>query len=161
MAVNSNAVLNFFASRLKLFAQIVRTKNPEQINKTEQGFLAACLQYLPSVGRLTPETSSKILELLEEVPGMEMMTKKTKDTVIESVLNVTDQAEPGCAHRQSFAVPEPPTTGGKAKPSSAAGPILHPPVTAQPDPAAAAAQPGPESGKLLPKGICIDLIDDD
>ena len=46
MSMNSNRVLNFFKTRLSLFVKIVRTKNEEQIEKTEAGFLTACLQYL-------------------------------------------------------------------------------------------------------------------
>jgi hypothetical protein len=160
MSMNQNAVLSFFRTRLRLFGQIVKTNNESQIGKTEQGFLTACLQYLPSVSRITPDTATEILGMLDDLPGMERMTDATKATVQESVMNITDQNELGSSHRQSFVIPETAavTSGGTAGPSSSAHlglstSTLHAEAAAEPGSASAAAEPGsvslkPNVGKL-------------
>ena len=88
-SATSQPVTNFFRQRLKYFGQIASMKKPDMLAKTESNFLSATLQFLPSVGTISPEVASSALEMLDE-PCTENMTEATKTTIKESIANITD-----------------------------------------------------------------------
>ena len=175
MAVSANAVLNFFKKRLSLFAQIAKTQKPALMQKTEDAFLEATMQYLPTIGMIPSETALAIHVMLDEGPGMDKMSEETKSTIQESLVNITSQEELGCSQKPGFAAAATPVVAASglvpglcaaAKPGTASAKANPSPssAAAKPSQSSAAAKPGPSSAEAKPGSdptIVIDLSDDD